>query len=38
MAEVKEKPINLAKKVTVIGTEKSKHMVTGKEYQVQARA
>ena len=28
-------PINLAKKVTIIATEKAKYYVAGKEYQVQ---
>ena len=28
-------PINLAKKVTIIATEKAKYYVVGKEYQVQ---
>lgn len=28
-------PINLAKKVTIIATDKAKYYVAGKEYQVQ---
>mgnify|MGYP001035660887 CR=1 FL=1 len=30
-----ETPINLAKKVTIVATEKAKYYTTGKEYKVQ---
>lgn len=35
MEKKKETPINLAKRVTIVATEKAKYYTAGKEYKVQ---
>ena len=35
MEEKKETPINLAKRVTIVATEKAKYYTAGNEYEVQ---